>query len=36
MLDRGNEHLASKGIKIATGTIVDDDYPAPSTRNEKK
>jgi IS5 family transposase len=36
MLDRGKKHLASKSIKIVTGTIVDDDYPAPSTRNEKK
>jgi IS5 family transposase len=38
MLDRVNEHLASKGIKIATGTIVDATiiHAPSSTRNEKK
>jgi IS5 family transposase len=38
MLERGNEHLASKGIKIATGTIVDATiiHAPSSTRNEKK
>ncbi|HEY3619946.1 MAG TPA: IS5 family transposase [Candidatus Sulfotelmatobacter sp.] len=38
MLDRVNEHLASKGIKIATGTIVDATiiHAPSSTKNEKK
>jgi IS5 family transposase len=38
MLDRVNEHLASKGIKIATGTIVDATiiHAPSSTRNENK
>ena len=38
MLDRVNEHLATKGIKIATGTIVDATiiHAPSSTRNEKK
>ena len=36
MLDRVNEHLASKGIKIATGTIVDATiiHAPSSTKNE--
>jgi IS5 family transposase len=38
MLDRVNEHLASKGIKIATGTIVDATiiHAPSSTKNEQK
>ena len=38
MLERVNEHLATKGIKIATGTIVDATiiHAPSSTRNEKK
>jgi IS5 family transposase len=38
MLDRVDEHLATKGIKIATGTIVDATilHAPSSTRNEKK
>lgn len=38
MLDRVNEYLASKGIKISTGTIVDATiiHAPSSTKNEKK
>ena len=38
MLERVNEHLATKGIKIATGTIVDATiiHAPSSTKNEKK
>ena len=38
MLERVNEHLASKGIRIATGTIVDATiiHAPSSTRNERK
>jgi IS5 family transposase len=38
MLDRVNEHLATKGIKIATGTIVDATiiHAPSSTKNAKK
>ena len=38
MLERVNEHLASKGIKIATGTIVDATiiHAPSSTKNAKK
>ena len=38
MLDRVNEYLASQGIKISTGTIVDATiiHAPSSTKNEKK
>ena len=38
LFDRVNEHLASRGLKVAGGTIVDATIIAapPSTKNKKK